>query len=567
MILLFGACAARRGGPGPRPLTIEVDETARIEALQLFMLSRLHEQAGEWSAAIDERSRAVALNPGVAFLHRSLGELNLLAGRHSTEESARANYFRQAVSKAQDALMIDPEDIASLELLADAYAALGDQYGLVGALRRLAQVGADDHDIVLDVGARLLGLDHYQLAIDLFERYLSLYPEDVEILYLLAITHAQVGRIEEAEAELNRVLEREPDNLDAWSKLGLIRESQGRAEEAIEIYRRILEEDPSRHPVRINLAELLFRGGRLDEAYAHYRVLADVQGYREVSLTVIGYIQLKQGRPEAALETFGALLRENPGDIETMYRVAYCHELLEQWGQAAAIYEAILARRADAWRALEYLAQTYIERGQEAQALRIVEDRVERDPREARLLLVYGKILLQLRRPAAAVAVLRKAVRIAPRDGELHFTLGAAYEQLGDIDRAARHLRRSISIDPEDDRALNYLGYMLADHGIKLQEARRSIKRALELAPGTPEYLDSLGWVHYRMGEYGKAVSLLEDAVGAGGVDPVIFEHLGDAYKALGAMEKAREAYRRALELDADNETLREKASLATTER
>jgi len=94
---------------------------------------------------------------------------------------------------------------------------------------------------------------------------------------------------------------------------------------------------------------------------------------------------------------------------------------------------------------------------------------------------------------------------------------------------------------------LNYLGYTYAEQGIKLNEAEALIRRALAISPHDGFYVDSLGWVYYRRGDYDKAIEYLERAVALAADDPTIAEHLGDAYHQAGRNTDALRIYRDAL--------------------
>ncbi|MCH7947088.1 MAG: hypothetical protein IIC66_04745, partial [candidate division Zixibacteria bacterium] len=106
--------------------------------------------------------------------------------------------------------------------------------------------------------------------------------------------------------------------------------------------------------------------------------------------------------------------------------------------------------------------------------------------------------------------------------------------------------------------SLNFLGYMLADNDNKLEYAKELIEKALELSPENAAYIDSYGWVMFRLGKYNDAVEYLSKAVSLQS-DPVIYDHLGDAYNASGNSGDARIWWQKALELEPDNDIIREK--------
>ncbi len=96
-----------------------------------------------------------------------------------------------------------------------------------------------------------------------------------------------------------------------------------------------------------------------------------------------------------------------------------------------------------------------------------------------------------------------------------------------------------LALDADNAGALNYLGYMLADRNMRLEEARRLIVQALELEPGNGAYLDSLGWVNFRMGKLDEAETNLRQALDKVGNDPTVHDHLGDVYAQKGRLREA----------------------------
>jgi tetratricopeptide (TPR) repeat protein len=120
---------------------------------------------------------------------------------------------------------------------------------------------------------------------------------------------------------------------------------------------------------------------------------------------------------------------------------------------------------------------------------------------------------------------------------------------MGEREECIREMEKVIALDPSDAVALNYLGYTLAEMGIRLDEAEDQIKRALKLRPDDPYFTDSLGWVYYKMGHYEGALQWLLKARQHLPDDPVVAEHVGDAYCALGRWREAEISYERALHL------------------
>jgi len=105
-------------------------------------------------------------------------------------------------------------------------------------------------------------------------------------------------------------------------------------------------------------------------------------------------------------------------------------------------------------------------------------------------------------------------------------------------------------LNPDDPLLLNNWGYLLAEHGVRLTEAKEMLERALEAEPENPYYLDSMGWIYYKMGDYRTALAYLLHAFQVKSDDPDICEHLGFTFRMLGDIKRATEFWKKALELD-----------------
>jgi tetratricopeptide (TPR) repeat protein len=135
----------------------------------------------------------------------------------------------------------------------------------------------------------------------------------------------------------------------------------------------------------------------------------------------------------------------------------------------------------------------------------------------------------------------------------LHFRLGVVLDKLGERQGSIAEMEKVIALDPNHANALNYLGYTLAELGIRLDEAEGLIKRALEVRPDDGYITDSLGWVYFKMGRHDDALLYIQKALEKLPEDPLITEHLGDTYMALGKWREARKAYEKALRLGHEN--------------
>jgi tetratricopeptide (TPR) repeat protein len=146
-----------------------------------------------------------------------------------------------------------------------------------------------------------------------------------------------------------------------------------------------------------------------------------------------------------------------------------------------------------------------------------------------------------------------------PDDENLMFGLGASLERAGRFDDAVQTFERLIARNPDHAPGLNYLGYMWADAGVRLGEARKLIERALKSDPENGAYLDSYAWVLFKLGKTREAEEVMRKAATQLQSDAVVFEHFGDILAKLGKESEARANWQKALDMDPDNSALKEK--------
>ena len=137
-----------------------------------------------------------------------------------------------------------------------------------------------------------------------------------------------------------------------------------------------------------------------------------------------------------------------------------------------------------------------------------------------------------------------------PADTAIPFQLGAVFEEQARYEEAERAFRDALLIDPKHAPSLNYLGYMLAERGRKLDEAVKLLHQAVDLDPYNGSYLDSLGWAYYKQGAYERARTYLLRAGDQQPRNSVIQDHVGDVLFALSDRPGAVAAWRRALDGD-----------------
>jgi tetratricopeptide (TPR) repeat protein len=181
-------------------------------------------------------------------------------------------------------------------------------------------------------------------------------------------------------------------------------------------------------------------------------------------------------------------------------------------------------------------------------------------PEETRPLDAMGSILRSHKRYEEAAKTYTRAIDLIAKpdknDWGLFYARGVCHERMKEWPNAEADLKRALELSPDQPLVLNYLGYSWVDQGLFLKEAMDLIRKAVELKPDDGYFVDSLGWAHYRLGEYAEAAKHLERAVELRPDDPVINDHLGDAYWRVGRRLEARYQWSQALTLEPEPEEI-----------
>jgi tetratricopeptide (TPR) repeat protein len=185
---------------------------------------------------------------------------------------------------------------------------------------------------------------------------------------------------------------------------------------------------------------------------------------------------------------------------------------------------------------------------------------VKENPKDVRPLEALGNILRARKQYAEAVKYFTQAIAALskhdPRHWGYYYARGTSYERLKNWPAAEKDLKKALVLAPDQPMVLNYLGYSWIDQGKHLKEGMRLIEKAVQLKPDDGYIVDSLGWAHYKRGDYKEAVRFLERAVEIKPEDPTLNDHLGDAFWKVGREREAGFQWSQALSLNPEPEDI-----------
>jgi len=509
---------------------------------------------GQLEPAEGEARAALGLGkdgPAAAEAHVLLGRI--AAARRRTEQAILS--YRQAI-RIETALAGsgDPPSPEPWRLLAAVYLDAGDEDAAVRTLEDLAERAPRDGSGFRELGRAFVEKRDPGRAERHLRRAVQLDPRDLEAHRLLAQSHEALRRDPDARDDLLAILRADPDDGQALLALGRMAVRHGEVAQAREWFHRHVRASPEAADAHVRVVFQWLEGHEGTEALAAARAALDDVGLDPRLRFAEGLALQELRRWGEAAEALGGVGTE-AGELFVSARVALAEALSRagRHGEADRALDAPLASSPGDVRLLTMRASVLDRGGRAKDSIALLRRTIGERERARRsedlpdLYAALGESLVRAGKPQDAVNALRGALASRPGDETLLYALGSAYERAGHGEAAIAQMRALLALNPDHAEALNFVGYSLAEQGVRLEEAEKLVRRALELKPRSGHVLDSLGWVLFRRGEHRRAVEVLEQADQLAGPDATILEHLGDAYRAAARLADAARTYRRAL--------------------
>ncbi len=284
---------------------------------------------------------------------------------------------------------------------------------------------------------------------------------------------------------------------------------------------------------------------------------------------MIGVYLLMGNRIKESQAVFKELLTLRPKDPELHYFLGAIYGGLQEVDSAAISYEKALEIKDSYIDAYSALALLYLDHQKFAKAKEVTARFVEKRGDVSVSWGLYGALLNMEKSFPEAIKALEKAVALdtTKKNTRFLFELGIALDRGGEKSRAEETFGKILAIDSTHASAANYLGYVWAEDGRNLEKAKELIQIALKDDPKNGAYLDSYGWVFYKLGNYEKALKYLTQALEDIKDDYVVYYHIGDILVALNRKEEALPYYKKANSFENDDkESITQKIEALETE-
>jgi len=543
--------------------TILAQSNAQREAMNYFMKGGMMEDWNEQTYAYTYYKAALDKCPDCDLVRLALLRVSINLGKFEEAKKLALNLIENDIYETDASIYLGEADyrtgkledsaeifesvvedldeqrkVKVLKFLSRIYYELDDTSAVANTLERVERIDSTDVFVNYRLGLIYANQRKSEEAKGRFEAVLERDPAFRDLPIILSSIYIQEGKREKAKEVLSAAFRANPNNKEIRGKLLDMLLEDDDFESGISILKPLFQSDKIDRELMAYLGRFYYESGMGEDALKVYKRILDREGVSPALLRIIADIEMDLGNNKNALENLERLIQEEPDNF-TNYTglLLLSHDLA---GKPSSPGQRAVIPGADSSR--------YLEKATEL---------VDEDSAGQNYLL--GVVLNEAEDMKRALDFLVRAEKLRPEDRRIVLELARTYEEMGQIDEALTRIKRLYKNDADDPTVNNYYGYLLALSGEKLDFAEELLSKALEADPGNGYYLDSLGWIKYKKGEYRKALEILIDASDRVSDDPTIWEHIGDTYLKMGEIAAAEEAYRKSIKLNPGSAELMEK--------
>jgi len=562
---------------------IKADPTATFLSEEL---SDLYIQSGRLKEAVSDAEDALKANPNDLGARRILARLYTRMISDGQQNKINEEKLKQAIEQYQKiseadpsdidtllvlgrlykvsgnsvdsekiykkALALDPQNEDALTGLAVVYADLGDTKQAAEMLRKASDRNPTPRNLYQLAGA-YEQMHDYTMAAQAMKRAIDLNPPNAaEFKRQLGRLQLQAENLDDALATFQNLTAEESNDAESWLRISQIYRQKRDFAKAREAAAKARAVDAGNLDIKMNDVALLVDEGKNDDAIKLLKDMADQAPKRGSNpseraakiaiLERLGILYRSTDHPAEAIDTFRQIaVIDSDLAPKVAAQVVETYRQSKDFAKADKESDAAMQKYASDRLIIMTRATVLSDMGKFDQAIAVTKKLLTgKDDRDTYINLA------QLYEKAKRFDEMAKALDEADKLGmskddrvTTMFMRGSMYERQKKFELAEAEFRKVLVDDPENASALNYLGYMMADRNSRLNEALDLINRALKKEPGNGAYLDSLGWVYFRMNRLQEAEDTLKLALDKMAKDPTVHDHLADVFMKSGKLKEA----------------------------
>lgn len=562
-------------------------QTLKKNALEHFVNGSIAEAKGDFSTAIREFSQALDYDTSAGiyfalaknyFSVNKLGnalkysKLSVQLDSTSTEyKLLLADVFIQARENDSAAvvlekiLSVDSTDVNTYYKLARIYE---DTRPLeaIKIYNRLINIIGLDWNVLLRVAELYEKLGYKDKAAESVEGLLQIDPSNMALQKLAIDFYIRNGYNDKAMIMLDEMIEVMPDDIEAREKRAQIFIIQNNWEKASKEFRYIIEKPDVPLEVKVGIGATYFAKSFSDTtalpvAKEFFEAIDNDTTNWQVKL-YLGAIALNEGNDSLAIENFKYVTENASWHVESWIRLGGLYFDNRRYEEAETMMREAVELFPNDFAVNLILGLSLAQQNKATESKDYLKKAVELNPSDVNSLSAYGFTLSQLKENEEAIEYLKRALRLDMNNVNVIGQLGLIYNNLEMMAESDSLYELALQIDPQNALINNNYAYSLSERDLQLERALEMIEIAMAADSSNSSYLDTYGWIFFKLGEYAKAYYYIKKAIDVDGkANAVLMEHLGDVLFMQGKKEEALDYWKKALELDSANEKLINKVS------
>ncbi len=553
--VVLGAMAIVAGsllvGCGSSQKAVQVPPENRELSLKHFLDGSLHDQKGEYAQAILEYEEALRAKQDPAIYHAMAKDFALLGK------------LDRAVENGKQAIALDPDNRTYRETLAEIYVSAMDYDSAATQLEAAIRIDSSYREGWTSL-AHLTQMKDPQRALRLYKSILARFGPDQDTYFQMARIYESLNDLAEATEAVRGMLSLDPGNFEIKKMLADFYLRRDSVDRALQLYNDLVELQPGQIELRAAIAHAYL----VKQDYQHAMEQFDIVLKKDTlsadeqirfGQVFVSFIQKDSLVAPYAITMFRKIRSNYPDDWRSYWFLGAIYNVMKNDTEALANFQTVkklVPDNPDGWLGI---AGVYYDRGDMDTVIALLTEAVKYVPDEFRVHFLLGLAHQRKNELPDAAEALEKALQLNGKNVDAISALALVYDQMKRKDDSDSLYEHALQIDPHNHLVLNNYSYSLAERGRDLERALKMSKEAIELQPTNQSYLDTYGWIFYQMGRYEESEKYISRAVDLGNASSVLYEHLGDVNFRLSHREKAIECWKKALELDPTNETLKGK--------
>ncbi len=556
-IVLLSSCGVLSGGSQNnkgKKETVELSERERMELTRLFIDGNKFKILGDYGQAKKFFQQALAIDPNNGAVQFEISKLYAEQGR-----------YLESLQMGRSAYDSDPDNIWYAHFLAQLYAETGSFDKSVEIYKEILKRQPEEYENYFNLANLLSAQGKHEDALKIFDNLEEMLGPNEEISMQRQLIYLEQKNFDLALKEVTALIDANPSEIRYYGMKAEILQQMNRKEEARELYEIMLFENPENGLVLLALYEMSKAAGEKEKANEY---LQKSFASRDLGIDVkvnilLNYLSGKalKDSPEFVIALAENLEKAHPNEAKTYAIQGDIYYNLNRIEDARTKFRQAIkldANRPPIWQQVLTISSqlndfdAMLEESQEA---------VELFPMQPIFYLFKGVAHLQVKEIDEAIETLESGVALVIENpglqAQFFSSLGDAYHEAEMHEKAFKSYDKALEIDDSNALVLNNYAYYLSLRGERLEKAESMAKKANNLAPDTPSFQDTYGWVLYMRGNYRNALFWIEEALKSGAEnDPVVLEHHGDVLFALDRKADAVRSWQQAIDAGGDADSL-----------